>query len=483
MRSQCRLLLPLLPLLPLALRPRYGAAGLAGGFFALLAAALPLSAQDENRAAALREEAVLRDAVRYLKLSRTQIGRIQIIADQSERRRVLVEQDLERTRRALEAQPELGGAERVAQLMERRRAEGEARIVTFASPLVLRLLTREQIGLIWRLTQGSPPAYAQASEALLDGTAGFVSPALGKRTRLFHGELQGAEEQLLLLRGAEAAGEAERLQEHLNRAYRRLELPDIEVLGRAPRAADEPQQRPFPQRVAESRDTSEFLPEVQPFIRRLFTSPLLFPVLQDLAARGVSFEGPRLPADANLRLVRDYDLERGLRDLTGQGPELEPLGGQLARGAYVFGAGQGLRLADLGVSDHYALEFTFRHVRGPEQQEEGEGYRKLIDFKNREKDGGLYSYQGHLTFYTLASGGVPIPGQDHRLRVERNRATRIVRVFMDWRPIFAFLDLDDEAVFEKRTGLLFVDDATTKDEQGPGAIRWLKCWSTRAAGG
>jgi hypothetical protein len=121
------------------------------------------------------------------------------------------------------------------------------------------------------------------------------------------------------------------------------------------------------------------------------------------------------------------------------------------------------------VTDHYAIQLNLRY-------DGGASYQKILDFKNRTVDGGLYFYQGHLTFYTLANGGAPVPQVEHRLRLERDRTTRIVRAYLDLRPIFAFIDLDDEAVFEKGTGSLFVDDTSTKNEQGPGALRSVNVW-------
>jgi len=178
----------------------------------------------------------------------------------------------------------------------------------------------------------------------------------------------------------------------------------------------------------------------------------------------------------NRRLVRDYQMERGIRDRTGLGPDLEPLGGEVRNGLYLFGPGEGVELPHAGVTDHYALQIIFRKL------DEESGYRKIVDFKDRKQDGGVYLYGGQITFYSLANGGTPLPGQEHRLRLERNRYTRIVRAYLDWRPIFAFIDLDDDAVFENGKGVLFADDkATSHKEQGPGALRSLLVWGSPLA--
>lgn len=205
------------------------------------------------------------------------------------------------------------------------------------------------------------------------------------------------------------------------------------------------------------------------FARRVYVSPDWVPVLEQARRRGLGVPpslNHRLVARARTRQVRRYRMDRGLRDQTGRGPELVPLGGVLDHGQYVFGPGQGLKLPDIGVRDDYDIELNFRYLGG-------RGYQKVLDFKKGRKDGGLYVYRGHLTFYGLANGGAPVPGRDHRLRIERNRKTRVVKVSLDLQPVFFFIDLDDEAVFEDGMGLFFVDDAATKNEQGPGGLRWV----------
>ena len=70
-------------------------------------------------------------------------------------------------------------------------------------------------------------------------------------------------------------------------------------------------------------------------------------------------------------------MERGFRDLTRHGPELEPLGGRLENGLYSFDAGHGLRLADMGVTDQYTLELTFRYFGG-------DAYQKIPRLQERQ---------------------------------------------------------------------------------------------------
>src|SRR5262249_19253641 len=177
----------------------------------------------------------------------------------------------------------------------------------------------------------------------------------------------------------------------------------------------------FPQRVIESQNVDELAPAIEPFARRIFTSQELVPVVAAAAAHGLGPVAPRAVAPAGPpRLARDYRLFRGFADQTGHGPELEPLGGEVQNGLYVFPAGHGLYLDDAGVTDHYAVELVFRCGQMP-------GYQKLIDFKNRSRDTGLYLLNNTLMFYDLAVGHPVDAGRDHHPRVARSRAPPVAR--------------------------------------------------------
>jgi hypothetical protein len=322
-----------------------------------------------------REDFLLREACRYLNLSPQQAGQLLVIARQADERRRLFEQQSERTLRDLEPlaarDPEYVTRARAS--LEQSRAQVFSQILTFATSQTVRLLTREQIALAWRLAEGHPPKYAQADPALLEPEAGFTQRFAGRRRSpagsrgqpvpgggaAGSGAPQGDEAEVealeLLQRAlvAEATVEVERL---MDAQPQNLQMRRRSSVSSVP--ARRATERPFPQLVVETADLNELAFAVEPLARRIFFSPRIVPVL----------------------------LHPGQR-----------------RGAAA--------------------------------------------------------------------------GPDHRLRLERNRATRVVRGYLDLQPIFAFLDLDDEAVFEDGAGLLFVDDQTTKGEQGPGAVRSVVVWA------
>jgi hypothetical protein len=430
-----------------------------------------------------QEEVLLRALCQYLKLSRTQAIHILPIARAAERvSKAFATFEAEKQRelnKIGDANPEVSA--RILQTVEERRAQLLAQTVQMVGPQLTRILTREQIALIWRLQNGQPPRYTHADPLLLQPDAGFSSgnrrllqlgglsldigdgDALQSRVQLYTRSLTLAERQL-----AEASVAVTREQTRIQSG--RPQIPTFAV---------ERPEKPFPQLVAETTELADLLPVVEPLARRVFTSEQWLPVLETLVKDGELRGGSARNLNVSLgslRLLRDYRMEFGFRDLARKGPELEPLGGDLDHGRYRFAPGQGLMLPDAGVTDHYAVQLNFRFFGG-------DSYQKILDFKNGDQDGGLYFYQGHLTFYTLANGGTPIAGRDHRLRIERNRTTRAVRVFLDLQPIFAFIDLDDAAVFDKSKGILFVDDRSTKGEQGPGEVRSVAVWGTAPKSG
>jgi hypothetical protein len=429
------------------------------------------------------EKELLWKLCKYLRLSKSQVGLLLPTARYVERGRELHQRQVEQALRRLEKladQP--AEAARLKAEIDQAESRLASDVTTFAGPQLARILTREQIALIWRLEQGNPPKYANADPALVDPSNGFANNQAQLRGYLL--ELRGGLDRdgaergaVELLRAAESLVVQQRELDLRSAPTRPAPgpLPESGAVRGAPGAFGrvfqlrQPTEKPFPQLVIETNDLKDLLPPLEPFARRVYLSDAWLETLQDAYSKGLGVSPSRnhlLVAQGPTRAVRDYRMERGLRDQTGFGPELEPLGGELDHGQYVFGPGQGLRMPDAGVRGDYQVEINFRWFGG-------EGYQKIIDFKHAKDDGGLYFYNGSLTFYTLANGPTVEPGQDHRVRLERNHLTHVVRAYLDLKPVFAFIDLDDAAVFDQGEGYLFVDDVTTRNEQGPGEVRWV----------
>ena len=125
-----------------------------------------------------KDEQALRAVCRYLKLSRTQAINILPIARWAERGASLFAKEEAEKLRELEKigdqNPTL--SERIKHDLEERRTQLRTQTIQTVGPQLTRILTREQIALLWRLQQGSPPKYTQADPALLDVGAGFLGP-------------------------------------------------------------------------------------------------------------------------------------------------------------------------------------------------------------------------------------------------------------------------------------------------------------------
>jgi hypothetical protein len=80
-----------------------------------------------------------------------------------------------------------------------------------------------------------------------------------------------------------------------------------------------------------------------------------------------------------------------LADANG-GPSLVSYGGTLSNG-YTFGVQQGLSLSGTGAFDSYSIDV---HFRFDNINASFDGYQRILDFKNRALDEGLYSLNGEL---------------------------------------------------------------------------------------
>jgi hypothetical protein len=93
-----------------------------------------------------------------------------------------------------------------------------------------------------------------------------------------------------------------------------------------------------------------------------------------------------------------------LADANG-GPSLVSYGGTLSNG-YHFGVNEGLSLSGTGAFDVYSIDihFYFDNVSAS-----FDGYQRILDFKNRALDEGLYSLNGKLVFFVGCCSGLGGP--------------------------------------------------------------------------
>jgi hypothetical protein len=108
-----------------------------------------------------------------------------------------------------------------------------------------------------------------------------------------------------------------------------------------------------------------------------------------------------------------YELNGSYAESNG-GPSLVPYGGTLGpdsntglRQGYTFGVNEGLSLSGTGIFDAYsiAIRFYFDDVNASINT-----FQKIIDFKNRTSDSGLYSESGQLVLFATTGSGDPHAG-------------------------------------------------------------------------
>ena len=158
-----------------------------------------------------------------------------------------------------------------------------------------------------------------------------------------------------------------------------------------------------------------------------------------------------------------YELNGSFADELG-GPALVPARGTLDPTNYSFGPNQGLALSN-GLADagSYSIETVFRFS-------EINGYRKIIDFKDRTVDAGLYNRTGELRFHSIQSGpsGAFAPNVVAHLVVAKDATTDGFVAYVNGIRQIAFMDTGDNAVFSAPNNIIhfFKDDSGSEASAG-----------------
>ena len=224
-------------------------------------------------------------------------------------------------------------------------------------------------------------------------------------------------------------------------------------------------------------------PQISPlrFMKHILTSP---PILRSAYFAAIAALSLAATPRAVAGLVHDYTFDGSYADSLG-GPSLVPNGGVLGATAYTFDADQGLTLSNaLPTPGTYSIlvdfEFTPPAVFNT--------YRRIVDFKNRTSDSGLYDYLGALSFYNDANGpGNAITENDPvRLVLTRDAGTQLVSGYLNGVQQFSFTDLANEAVFSGPGAIMnFFQDNTSGGgigEAGPGVVDQIAIYDDALTG-
>jgi len=172
-----------------------------------------------------------------------------------------------------------------------------------------------------------------------------------------------------------------------------------------------------------------------------------------------------------------YELNGSYAESNG-GPSLVPLGGTLGPTGYTFGVNTGLSLSGTGAFDVYSIDirFYFDDVNASINT-----FQKILDFKNRTSDSGLYSESGQLVLFATSGSGDPSAGsQVHDftngtmadLLVTRN-ASGLFSAFVNGHLAFSVMDMNGATTFSGPGNIInfFMDDLVSfAPEAGTGFV-------------
>ena len=173
-------------------------------------------------------------------------------------------------------------------------------------------------------------------------------------------------------------------------------------------------------------------------------------------------------------LTHLYDLNGSYADAFG-GPSLVPNGGSLNATNYTFAANQGLSLSSgLSNSATYSLllDFSFSDLAG---------FRKIVDFKDRTSDTGLYNLNAALNFYNVITGpaGAFVPDVVERLVITRD-ASNTFTGYVNGVQQISFTDSGSLAIFSGLNSIIhfFRDDTATGGEASAGLVDRIAVYDT-----
>ena len=184
-------------------------------------------------------------------------------------------------------------------------------------------------------------------------------------------------------------------------------------------------------------------------------------------------------------LIHAYELNGTFTDALGGSP-LIPTGGTISATDYSFSAvanpnNEGLSLSGgLASGTNYSIEMVFRFDTIPPSF--GSNFARIIDFKNRALDTGLYVNGDALTFFNQASGsgGTFQPGVDVHLVITRDGTTNQFSAYINGGLEFTFTDTANEAVFTGPGNIIhfFIDDNSFfQDDVADGAVDKIRTYN------
>lgn len=169
-----------------------------------------------------------------------------------------------------------------------------------------------------------------------------------------------------------------------------------------------------------------------------------------------------------------YELNNSLADTFG-GPSLVNNGATLQATGLAFGVNEGPSLSSVFTSTTYSIEMQFR-------LDTTSGFRKLIDFKNRTVDTGLYNLDQNLNFYNtdLGADNVFADNVFAHLVVTRNGGSGTFSGYVDGVLQFSTTNPGTLSIFDGTDNIahFFRDDSAVSGEASAGFVDYIRTYST-----
>jgi hypothetical protein len=174
-------------------------------------------------------------------------------------------------------------------------------------------------------------------------------------------------------------------------------------------------------------------------------------------------------------VVHDYQLNGTLADALG-GPSLTPINaggadGSIGATGFSFPANAGLQLSNgLFNVATYSIEMSFSF-------DAITSWRRIIDFKNRSTDLGLYNFNGDIQFYPYTTGAAIFsPGGMVNIIITRDDATDAFNIYANGVNVLALDDTSGDAVFSTPGQLVnfFRDDTVVANEASSGFVDQIR---------
>jgi hypothetical protein len=182
---------------------------------------------------------------------------------------------------------------------------------------------------------------------------------------------------------------------------------------------------------------------------------------------GVAAALAAVPATA-ANLVANFQLNGTLADALG-GPALTNNGGTLGPNGISFGLNQGPSLGGFNNTQNFSviIGFSFDSLSG---------FRKILDFKNRSSDNGLYNLSNSLNFYPFSAtvNNQFQVGVLHRVVFTRDANANVIS-YVDGNNGLSFVDSNADATIGSVLNF-FNDDFVVQGEASTGFVDYIQIY-------